>query len=422
MIKKQIHNNPWIRAQKQIQRVAGMTDISPALLTRLIEPDRVIIVSLPIEMDNGQVKSFTGYRVQHNNISGPYKGGLRYHPKVNMDEVKALAFWMTMKCAVVDVPFGGGKGGIAVDPKLLSKNEQKRITTLFANRLSPVIGAKIDVPAPDVNTNPEIMEWIVEEYENYLRSKNIYPSQQEIKGVITGKPIDKGGSEGRLEATGFGGGYVLDNIYKKYFSSLKNPTVAIQGFGNVGYHIALYLFNKGYKIVAVSDSRTGIYTPLGLNPESVLAAKKEQGTLVNSSYKKITNEELLELDVDVLIPAALENVVTDSNADRVKAKIILELANGPLTHEADEILHKKGILVVPDILANAGGVCVSYFEWYQNMHAERWSKIQVLGKLQKQMNRVTDEVLAIRQKYNVSLRDSAYLLALQRLEEAQKLK
>jgi glutamate dehydrogenase/leucine dehydrogenase len=337
-----------------------------------------------------------------------------------LDEVKALAFWMTMKCAVIDIPFGGGKGGITVDPKLLSKNEQKRLTTLFANRLSPVIGANIDIPAPDVNTNPEIMGWFVEEYENYLRSKNINPSQAEIQAVITGKPIDKGGSEGRTEATGFGGGYVLDNIYNKHFSSLKNPTVAIQGFGNVGYHIALYLFRQGYKIIAVSDSKEGIYSPLGLNPEKVLAAKKEQGTLLNSSYKKITNEELLELDVDILIPAALENVITDSNADSIKARIILELANGPLTHEADKILHKKDILVVPDILANAGGVCVSYFEWYQNMHAQQWPKEQVLSRLQKQMNTVTDEVFAIQQKHTTSLRDSAYMLALQRLQEAQK--
>jgi glutamate dehydrogenase/leucine dehydrogenase len=398
-----------------------MTDVSLALLTRLLEPDRIITISLPMQMDNGIVKNFTGYRVQHNNIFGVYKGGLRYHPNVTMDEVKALAFWMTMKCAVVDIPFGGAKGGIAVDPKLLSKNELKRLTALFANRLSPVIGASIDVPAPDVNTNPEIMGWFVEEYENYLRSKNIYPQQAEIQAVITGKPIDKGGSEGRTEATGFGGGYVLDNIYKKHFSSLKNPTVAIQGFGNVGYHIALYLFRQGYKIVAISDSREGIYAPSGLNPESVLAAKKNTCTLVNSSYKKITNEELLELDVDILIPAALENVVTDSNADRVRAKIILELANGPLNHEADKILHKKGILVVPDILANAGGVCVSYFEWYQNMHAEQWSKVEVLSRLQKKMNRVTDEVFAIQQKYNVSLRDSAYVLALRRFQENQKL-
>jgi len=414
-------NNPWKRSQDQLQKIAKKIHLPQLLLARLLEPDRTITVSLPVQLDNGEVKIFSGYRVQHNNILGPYKGGLRYHPNVNMDEVRALAFWMTIKCAVVDVPFGGGKGGITIDPKLLSKTELKQLTTVFANRLAPVIGPTIDVPAPDVNTNPTIMEWIVEALPREARGGG---------AVITGKPVDKGGSEGRTEATGYGGGYVLQHALKKLGIPHAGLTIAIQGFGNVGYYAAEYLSRHGCKIVAVSDSKEGIYVPEGLNPEKTLACKKAKGMLSGcycvgsvcdlNKGKRISNEELLELDVDVLIPAALENVITDLNASKIKAKVILELANGPLTQEADEILQKKGIPVIPDILANAGGVCTSYFEWYQNMHNEHWKKEDVLAKLKQQMERVTEEVFTTQQKYDTNFRDAAYILALERIRKAWK--
>ncbi len=419
-----MQNNPWLRAQKQLQKVSDIIDLSPLLKARLLEPDRTVTVSLPVELDGGEVKTFTGYRVQHNNILGPYKGGLRYHPNVNMDEVRALAFWMTMKCAVVDIPFGGGKGGITVDPRLLSQKELETLTRVFADRLTPIIGPELDVPAPDVNTTPEIMTWIMDEY-----SKNV---GKDTPAVITGKPVENGGSLGRTEATGLGGVYVLLELLKKMNIDPKGLTVAVQGIGNVGYHAALFLEKEGFKVVAVSDSKEAIYVEDGLNPEKTLACKKEKGMLSNcycvgdvcdlKSGHIIRNEELLELPVDILIPAALENVIVAENAGKIKAKIILELANGPVTDEADVVLNKNGITVIPDILANSGGVCTSYYEWFQNMHNEKWSKEDVFEKLKTQMERVTDEVYETAQKHKVSLRDGAYILALERLQKVKNSK
>lgn len=425
-------NNPWKRSQDQLQKIAKKIKLPELLLARLLEPDRTVLVSLPIKLDSGEVKVFNGYRVQHNNILGPYKGGLRYHQNVSMDEVRALAFWMMIKSAVVDIPMGGGKGGITVDPKQLSENELKELTTVFANRLAPVIGPMVDVPAPDVNTNGTIMTWIVDEYKKQLRAQNsklkTELTDNQLSAVITGKPIDQGGSEGRTEATGFGGGYVLENALKKLGMDKPGMTVAIQGFGNVGYYAAVYLAEHGFKVVAVSDSKEGIYVEKGLNPEKTMECKKERGMLSGcycvgsvcelSGGKKITNAELLELDVDILIPAALENVITDLNAGKVKAKLILELANGPLTPEADEILAKKGIPVIPDILANSGGVCTSYYEWFQNIEDQHWTKKEVLDKLKAQMEKVTDEVFAIQEKHKTNLRDAAYISALKRIQQA----
>lgn len=414
-----MENNPWERAQEQLKKIAKMIHLSPLLLARLTEPDRIVTVSLPMKMDNGDVKTFTGFRVQHNNILGPYKGGLRYHPQVNMDEVRALAFWMSMKCAVVDIPMGGGKGGIAVNPKELSENELKKLSKLFTQRLSPVIGPTVDVPAPDVNTNPTIMSWMVDEYSKIVGKKT--------PAVITGKPITKGGSQGRTEATGLGGSYVLLSLLKKLKKNPEGMTVAVQGFGNVGYFVALFLADAGMKIVAVSDSKEGIYVKDGLNPKLTLACKQEKGFLSGcycvgsvcdlNKGRKITNEELLQLDVDILIPSALENVITKTNASKIKAKIILEMANGPITQEADEVLKKKQILVIPDILANAGGVCTSYYEWYQNMHTEKWSKKAVFEKLKKQLVRVTNEVYDLQKKHKTTMRDAAYILALTRIKQ-----
>lgn len=411
-------NNPWLRAQQQLEKIAKQINLSPLLLERLKQPDRIVTVSLPMKMRDGTIKTFTGYRVQHNNILGPYKGGLRYHPNVDLDEVKALAFWMSMKCAVVDIPMGGGKGGITVNPKEFSEKELKTLSQLFANRLAPVIGPTKDVPAPDVNTNPKIMKWMVEEYSKI--------EGQKTPAVITGKPIQNGGSQGRTEATGLGGSYVLLAALKKLKKNPKGMTVAVQGFGNVGYYIAYYLAKAGMRVVAVSDSKEGIYVAEGLNPKVTLDCKKEKGYLSGcycvgsvcdlNKGRKITNEELLELPVDILIPSALGNVITKENAAKIQAKIILEMANGPITSDADALLARKETLVIPDILANAGGVCTSYFEWYQNMHEEKWTKEEVFKKLKAQMERVTSDVFTASKKYTMTLRDSAYAVALQRIQ------
>ena len=421
-------NNPWLRAQKQLDTVTKTyLTLPPLLLERLHEPDRIVSVSLPITMDNGSIHTFQGYRVQHNNILGPYKGGIRYHQNVSMDEVKALAFWMSMKCAVVDIPLGGGKGGIIVDPKKLSENELEKLSRLFVDRLGGAIGPTIDVPAPDVNTNPTIMQWMVDEYMKNSKSQTPNPklSRNQLLAAFTGKPIEKGGSQGRTEATGLGGSYVLVEILKNLKKNPKDMTVAIQGFGNVGYYIATFLHDLGMKIVAVSDSKEGIYVPDGLSPEKTLECKKEKGMLSGcycvgsvcdvKKGRRITNEELLQLPVDILIPAALENVITKENAAQIKAKIILEMANGPVTDDADIVLDKKNILVIPDILANSGGVATSYYEWYQNMHSQKWSKKKVFDKLHKQLARVTKEVWLASKKHQTTLRNSAYIVALSRI-------
>lgn len=409
--------NPWLRAQEKVKEIGVKMGLPEALLCRLQEPDRILEVSLPLVRDDNSMLLLKGYRVQHNNILGPYKGGLRYHEEVSIDEVKALALWMTMKCAVVDIPYGGGKGGIAVNPKILSENELETLTRLFTRRLSPIIGPTVDIPAPDVNTNALIMSWIADEYANITA----VPSP----AVVTGKPVENGGSLGRTEATGLGGAYVLLAYLKKIGKDPTGLTVAVQGFGNVGYFIAKFLHEKGMKIVGVSDSKEGIYVPEGLDPNTTLTCKKEKGYLSGcycigsvcdvSFGKRINNKRLLELEVDVLIPAALENVITNENAGHVKAGIILEMANGPLTDDADGLLTGKGITVIPDILANSGGVCTSYFEWYQNMHGQHWTKEEVFVKLEEQMERATDEVFSARDMHNASLRDAAYILALNRL-------
>lgn len=416
--------NPWLRAQRQLKKVSKKVTLPPLLLAELSQPHRIIRVSLPMTMDNGQVKVFEGYRVQHNNILGPYKGGLRYHPNVSMDEVQALAFWMSMKCAVVDIPFGGGKGGITVNPKELSEKELERLSKLFINRLGTTIGPTIDVPAPDVNTNPQIMSWMTDEYSRLVGKRT--------PAVITGKPLQKGGSQGRTEATGLGGSYVLLELLRLLKKNPKNMTVAVQGFGNVGYYIASFLTKAGMKVVAVSDSKEGIYVGEGLNPEMTLACKKKKGYLSGcycvgsvcdlNKGRKITNDELLQLSVDILVPAALENVITGENVKNIKAKIILEMANGPVTDDADLVLQQKGTVVIPDILANSGGVATSYYEWYQNMHRQKWSKEKVFKKLKTQMQKVTSEVWRELKKQKVTMRDAAYIVALQRIAKKYKTK
>jgi len=411
--------NPWHQAQQQLHKIAKKMAISPLLLARLSEPDRILTVSLPLQKDDGSIHVYTGYRVQHNNILGPYKGGLRYHPHVSMDEVKALAFWMSMKCAVIDIPFGGGKGGITVDPKGLSQKELKELTKLFTIRLAPSIGATRDVPAPDVNTNSKVMSWIVDEYSKIVGKTT--------HAVITGKPLEKGGSLGRTEATGLGGSYAILAMLKKMKRNPKGMTVAVQGFGNVGYYVAKYLEQAGCTIVAVSDSKEGIYVPEGLDPKTTLSCKREKG-LLSGCYcvgsvcdvkkgKRISNEELLTLDVDILIPAAMENVITHENAHTIQADYIIEMANGPITLAGEEILYKNGKIVLPDILANSGGVCVSYFEWFQNMHDQHWAKQEVFEKLQQKMEIAIADLFKTHQKTKGTLRDSAYTMALKRIQK-----
>ncbi len=415
--------NPWQRALLQLKTAAKQLKLDPLRLAQLSNPDRVIEVSLPIKLDNGEIKVFQGYRVQHNNIRGPYKGGLRYHQNVNMDEVKALAYWMTIKNAVIDVPFGGGKGGITVDPKTLSEKELEGLTKLFTQKISDIIGPDKDIPAPDVNTNPKIMGWIVDEYSQIVGVDS--------PAVVTGKPLDKGGSEGRAEAAGLGGVFCLLAALKKLGINPQGMTVAIQGFGNVGSFLAKFLQKEGFSIVALADSKGGIYIPDGIKDLDEVERCKKQTGLLAGCYcigsvcdlknkkkldgKNISSESVLELPVDIVVPAALENVITYKNAPKIKAGIILEMANGPTTMEADKILNRRKILVIPDVLANSGGVVVSFFEWYQNLHDKAWSKDKVFSKLKEKMEKATDLVFSTADKYKNSLREAAYLVALERI-------
>lgn len=405
-------NNPFDSAIALLKEAAKHTDISPELLEQLANPERIIQLTFPFKKDDGSMQLAKGYRVQFNNFLGPYKGGLRFHPQVDINEVKALSFWMMIKNAVINVPFGGGKGGIEIDPKQLSKTELENLSRAFAQELAVNIGPEIDVPAPDVNTTPEIMDWIADEYSQVVGKPT--------PAVVTGKPVDKGGSEGRGEATGLGGFSVLEQMVQKLNLS-KQLTVAVQGFGNVGAEIAELVGKNGYKVIALSDSRGGLFdsTGQGFDLEKVASHKKE-GKPINQfngeGYQPISNEELLELEVDILIPAALEGVITDDNVNNIKARLVLEMANGPTTASADAALHQKGIPVIPDVLANAGGVTVSYFEWYQNMHDEHWPLEKVRTKLKEYMTNSLEEVWKIHQDKNISLRTAAYILAIQRLQ------
>lgn len=393
----------------QLAEAAKIGRVDNELMVRLREPNRDIKISIPVKMDGGSLKIFEGYRVQYNNALGPYKGGIRYHPETDRNEVKALAFLMTIKCAVADIPMGGGKGGITVEPKNLSKGELERLSRGWVRGLSDILGPRKDVPAPDVNTTPEIMAWMNEEYAKITGEKT--------GATFTGKPIGQGGSEGREEATGMGGYYVFSALRKK----LKLPEkcrVIIQGFGNVGSHVAEIFSANGHKIIAVSDSKGAIFNENGLDLEKVKIHKKNTGELGNfPGAENISNAEMLELPCELLIPAAFENVLTKSNADKIKARAILELANGPTTPEADKILRKRRIPAIPDILANSGGVVVSYFEWKQNLESERWTKKRVLGKLKLVMESASLEILKKSSKAKTTLRMGAFLLALENLSK-----
>ncbi|MBU1167118.1 Glu/Leu/Phe/Val dehydrogenase [Patescibacteria group bacterium] len=404
--------NPFENALSQLDHVSEVMNLEEDIKEILSKPQRMVSMTIPVKMDSGEIKLFDGFRVQYNNYRGPYKGGIRYHHHVDLDEVKALAFWMALKCAVVDIPMGGGKGGVIVDVKELSKGELERLTRGYAKMAFDIVGPVIDVPAPDVNTTPEIMEWFSDEYNKILG--------KETPAVITGKPIEKGGSEGRDKATAQGGFYVLEEAVKEY-NLEPGASMVIQGFGNAGAHMARISDAAGYKVIAVSDAEGALYNPEGLDIET-LFEKSPGGVIDRNAVKaeEISNAELLELECDILIPAAIENQITEANADKIGAKVVLELANGPTTPEADKVLFGKNIPVIPDILANAGGVTVSYFEWKQNMENEKWSLAEVDEKLSKIMKGSFVEVLERAKKYGVDLRTGADVLAIERIREAAK--
>ena len=508
---KQLQEAESVIKQSAISRQPLVVSYQSSAFEQCVEllkhPNRILNVSLPVEMDDGSLKIFEGYRVQYNNALGPYKGGIRFHPDVSLDEVKALSFWMTIKCAVAGLPMGGGKGGIIVDPKTLSTKELERLSRAYARALTDCIGPDKDVPAPDVNTNGTIMGWMVDEYvkvvsrpsfasrfaSSYGRAqqpsaiskessalvanKDFDPSVgaqvarpnsgvlrslaiaqasstknsnlsdlpapqkasrftlQQLRATFTGKKLEDGGSEGREEATGLGGLFVLQALLKKLNAEsgkLKAPlTVAVQGFGNVGYNMVKFLVEAGFTVVAVSDSQGGIYVPEGVNPELTMECKKKNGYLAGcycsgsvcdlKKGRPISNDELLELPVDILIPSALEGVLTEKNAGRVKAKIILEMANGPTTPEADAILFEKGVTVIPDVLANSGGVTVSTFEWEQKLKGEHWTKEGVNAKLKKAMQEATDAVFDTAIKHKTTLRNGAFILAIERIATGTRL-
>ena len=402
--------NPYENAMMQLKRATAVQAFPEGFISQISVPNREVRISIPVKMDNGTMRVFEGYRVEHNNARGPYKGGIRYHHDTDINEVKALAFWMALKCAVANIPMGGGKGGITVDPKTLSKTELESLSRGWVRGLAEILGPKKDVPAPDVNTTPEIMAWMGDEFSKI--------SGDTTMATFTGKPLDKGGSEGRGPATGLGGFYVFDCLRAKY-NVAQGGKVVIQGFGNVGGNTAEIFAKNGYKIIAMSDSKGGIVKDDGLDIKALEDWKKTNGTLAGfPGSRTVTNAELLELECDVLIPAALENQITAENADKIKAKFILELANGPITPEADEILYKKNIPVVPDILANSGGVTVSTFEWEQNLKGEHWSEADVFTKLKEILDRESMVIYEKSVSLKTDIRRAAFIVALERISKS----
>ncbi len=407
--------NPWEVAQQQFDLAADRLSLDPGLRRVLREPRRELTVHFPVKMDDGSVQVFTGYRVQHNVGRGPAKGGIRYHQDVTLDEVKALAMWMTWKCAVVAIPYGGGKGGVIVDPKKLSLKEVEALTRRFTTEIEVLIGPERDIPAPDVNTNAQIMAWMMDTYSMH--------AGYTVPGVVTGKPISLGGSEGRNEATARGAVYCIVEAADHLGLDLKQARVSVQGFGNAGSIAARLIADEGSTVVAVSDSTGGIHRPDGLDVDRVIAWKQEHGTVQGfPGAADVTNADVLQVDCDILIPAALENQITARNARAISARVIAEAANGPTTPEADEILFDRGVFMIPDILCNAGGVTVSYFEWVQDLNRDHWSERIVNAKLKDIMVRAFGETLHLAQQEEVNMRTGAYLLAVQRVADATSMR
>ena len=402
-------------AQMQLEKAASKMNLDPNILTQLKQPERVLMVSIPVKMDNGTVKVFTGFRSQYNTARGPAKGGVRYHPDVSLDEVKALSAWMTWKCAVAGIPYGGAKGGVICNPKEMSDGELERMSRRYIYEISSVIGPKKDIPAPDVYTTPKIMGWYIDTY-NKLTGEASF-------STITGKPLELWGSEGRNEATARGLSYTVEIAAKMLNINPLNSTVVIQGYGNAGSITAKLLHEQGYKIIGVSDSKGGAYNPQGIDPSEILDYKTKTSTV--KSFPKaefISNKDLLEIECDVLVPAALEGVITEKNANNIKAKIIAEAANGPTTPEADEILFQKRIFIIPDILANAGGVIVSYFEWVQGLYGYFWSEEKVNSRLKKLILKAFNEVSRIAEKEKTDNRTAAYIYAVSQVAKAIKVR
>ncbi len=422
--------NPFESAQKQIKDAAKkLGNIDDSILEQLLQPMRVLEVNIPVRMHDGTTKVFKGFRSQHNDSRGPMKGGIRYHPGVTRDEVIALSTWMTMKTACVNLPLGGGKGGVICNPKEMTEGELERLSRGYIRGLYKYLGPNQDVPAPDVYTNAQIMAWMQDEYEVLTGAK--------APGVITGKPLEIGGAAGRGSATAQGGFYCIENLAKKLGMDKSKTTVAVQGFGNAGSIIAMLLHDAGYRVVAVSDSKGGVYRREGIVPAVAMDVKNQRAHLAcyeegkvcdistlkkSKNFKAINNEEILKLDVDILIPAALENVITKSNADKIKAKVILELANGPTTPDADKILKKNKVLMIPDILANAGGVTVSYFEQVQNAYNYYWEEEETLMKLKKVMDDAFEQVWTMKETEKVDGRTAAYMVAIKRVADAMNIR
>ncbi len=402
-------------ALRQFERVLPHVKLEEDLLDMLRTYERIVTLSIPIRMDDGKIRVFPAYRVQHNSARGPYKGGLRYHPQVEIEEVKALAMWMTWKCAVVDIPYGGGKGGIQCDPKTLSPGEIERLTRRFTSMIQPFIGPDVDIPAPDVNTNAQTMAWFLDTYSMNCGKASL--------GCVTGKPIALGGSQGRETATAQGCVYTIREMARHIGLNLNGARVVVQGFGNAGFHSARLMRETGAIVLAVSDSQGGVYSAHGLDPNDVFDYKKKTGSVVGfPEGETVTNEELLEIPCDILIPAALEGQITVENAPNIRARIIAEAANGPTTPEADDILHEAGVHVIPDILANAGGVTVSYFEWVQGLQSFFWSEREVNDKLRSVMTQAYDRVYTLSQREKVDMRTAALMLAMRSVAEALRLR
>lgn len=425
--------NPYFETKEEILKVGRKYKIPEEKLENFLIPDRLIEVKIPIKDKNGKTKVYKGFRSQHNNKLGPYKGGIRFHARVTQEEVMALSIWMSLKCSVANLPFGGGKGGIIVDPKILSEKELEELSREYIRKIAPLIGPFIDVPAPDVNTNPKIMNWMMDEYIKINQKLKI--KSEKLMATFTGKPLTAGGLEGRTEATGFGGVVILKELVKKLRINSKNKRIAVQGFGNVGYYFSLFASQAGFKVVCVSDSGGGIIKTLdisdkatdgiGLDIPLVMDCKKRQGTLAGcycaggvcnfKEGKILTNEEVLELPVEILVPAALEGAINEGNMKKIKAEIIIEMANGPITPAAYSYLTKKGVLIVPDILANSGGVTGSYIEWKQNLKNEKYKKTDSLAEIEKIMVKAFNNIWKTKERYNTDFKEAAYIFALQKL-------
>ncbi|HEX6067982.1 MAG TPA: Glu/Leu/Phe/Val dehydrogenase [Nitrososphaera sp.] len=408
--------NPFEMALKQLDEVSKLIKLDKGMHQVLAHPKRVLTVSVPTRMDNGEIKVFTGFRSQHNDARGPFKGGIRYHPQVSIDEVKALSMWMTWKCAVADIPYGGGKGGIICNPKEMSNGELERMTRRYAYGIADIIGPRTDIPAPDVYTGGKEMAWIMD---TYSALKGNYGQPE----IITGKPLPIGGSLGRNEATGRGLSFTVREAAKKLKINMKSATVAVQGFGNAGQFASQLVEDQGAKTIAASDSKGGVYNKAGISIAALRKHKEKTGSVVGfSGAKSISNEELLELDCTILIPAALENQINSRNAKNVKAKIVAEAANGPTTPDADEVLYKNKTLVIPDILANGGGVTVSYFEWLQNLRREYWTEDEVNQKLDKNITKAFLDIYKTHEDYGVNMRKASMVLAVNRVVEVTKIR